>query len=93
MDQNPENFEFSKNPVKNVKAPMSANKIGEISNRCSQCYFTFANVSNLRLHLKIHSGEKNNKCKQCDFASTQAVVDRPTQLICISDLYLLSWRW
>ena len=22
-----------------------------------------------------------------------SVVDRPTQLICISDLYLLSWRW
>ena len=21
------------------------------------------------------------------------IVDRPTQLICISDLYLLSWRW
>ena len=22
-----------------------------------------------------------------------AVVDRPTELICISDIYLLSWRW
>ena len=21
------------------------------------------------------------------------LVDRPTQLICISDIYLLSWRW
>ena len=25
--------------------------------------------------------------------SGDSVVDRPTQLICISDIYLLSWRW
>ena len=25
--------------------------------------------------------------------SGEYVVDRPTQLICISDIYLLSWRW
>ena len=25
--------------------------------------------------------------------SSQVIVDRPTQLICISDIYLLSWRW
>ena len=25
--------------------------------------------------------------------ATDAIVDRPTQLICISDIYLLSWRW
>ena len=26
-------------------------------------------------------------------APTTTLVDRPTQLICISDIYLLSWRW
>ena len=26
-------------------------------------------------------------------AAQSIVVDRPTQLICISDIYLLSWRW
>ena len=32
-------------------------------------------------------------CKQLPPKYCCAVVDRPTQLICISDIYLLSWRW
>ena len=29
-------------------------------------------ASNLRVHLKTHSGEKSNKCNQCDYASSDA---------------------
>ena len=40
------------------------------SNKCNQCEFAFAQVGDLRRHLKMHSGEKSNKCNQCDFASS-----------------------
>ena len=42
------------------------------SNKCKQCDFTCSDTSDLRHHLKIHSGEKTNKCNQCDFASSYA---------------------
>ena len=42
------------------------------AHKCNQCEYTSSWASNLRTHLKIHSGEKSNKCKQCDFASFRA---------------------
>ena len=42
---------------------------GENSN---QCDFASSQASNLRTHLKIHSGEKSHKCRQCNCASSEA---------------------
>ena len=42
------------------------------SNKCNQCEYASSQGSNLRRHLKTHSGEKANKCNQCDYASSQA---------------------
>ena len=39
--------------------------------KCNQCNYTSSKKSNLRSHLKIHTGEKLNKCNQCDYASIQ----------------------
>ena len=39
------------------------------SNKWNQCNFVSYHASNLRKHLKTHSGEKSNKCNQCDYAS------------------------
>ena len=43
----------------------------EKSNKCNQCGYVPSQVSNLRKHLRIHSGEKLYKCNQCEYASTQ----------------------
>ena len=43
-----------------------------ISKKCSQCEYASSVASNLRKHLKMHSGEKSNTCNECDFASSQA---------------------
>ena len=39
-------------------------------NKCNQCDFASSRASDLRRHLKTHSGEKSHsgeKCSQCDF--------------------------
>ena len=38
-----------------------------ISKKCSQCEYASSVASNLRKHLKMHSGEKSNTCNECDF--------------------------
>ena len=38
------------------------------ANKCNQCDYASSQASNLRTHLKTHSGEKLNNCDQCDFA-------------------------
>ena len=43
-----------------------------ISKKCSQCEYASSVASNLRKHLKMHSGEKSNICNECDFASSRA---------------------
>ena len=43
-----------------------------MAHKCNQCEYNFSSASNLRAHLKIHTGQKSSKCNQCDFASSQA---------------------
>ena len=45
-----------------------------ISKKCSQCEYASSVASNLRKHLKMHSGEKSNKCNLCDYASSRTDV-------------------
>ena len=40
--------------------------------KCNQCEYTSSWASNLRAHLKTHSGERSNKCNQCNYASSEA---------------------
>ena len=56
--------------VKDLTAHLKTHN-GEKSNICGQCDYASSQSSNLKRHLKTHSGggEKSNKCKQCDYAS------------------------
>ena len=38
---------------------------------CSWCIYAFSEASDLRRHLKMHTGEKSNKCNLCDYACSQ----------------------
>ena len=58
------NEEASKNETKNDQYMLS--------NKCNQCDYTSSCASNLRRHLKTHSGERSNKCNQCEYASCEA---------------------
>ena len=55
-------------PLVGLEAP---SKQYEKSNQCNQCDFASLYASDLRIHLKTHSGEKSNKCNQCDYASSR----------------------
>ena len=60
MDQNLENYDLlSKINVK-ITAPVTATKTaqGKRSQKCIQCEYASSCASDLRRHLKIHSGEK-----------------------------------
>ena len=51
----------------------------------------FFNDDNDHADDQYHAGDHADD--YVDALADVSVVDRPTQLICISDIYLLSWRW
>ena len=70
MDQNRKVGDFSESGV-NVDTPLrNTNNVAEKSNKCNQCDYASSVKSNLKTHLKMHSGEKSNKCNQCEYASS-----------------------
>ena len=58
--------------VKYLKSHIFAQHKQQTVFSCEQCKFSTKRKSNLRRHLRTHSGEKSNKCDQCDFASSEA---------------------
>ena len=45
--------------------------------KCDQCNYASFRLRDLRIHLKLHSGEERpNKCNQCNFASSYASILR-----------------
>ena len=78
MEQTSENDDFSGIKYATMEITMKKTNNVTKSNKCNQCDFasSYASASsqesNLRAHLKTHSGEKSSKYNQCDFASSQA---------------------
>ena len=48
-----------------VNAKIIQNKTKNVikSNKCNQCDYASSHLGHLRIHLKMHSGEKPNKCE------------------------------
>ena len=65
------NYDFGLN---DANERMRKKKNGNVSQlkKCNQCGYASSRTGNLRIHLKMHSGEKSHKCNQCDFVSTRA---------------------
>ena len=59
-------------PFSEASRSYAAHTNKEKAKKCKQCNFSSDSSSNLRRHLKTHSGEKSNKCNQCDYASVDA---------------------
>ena len=53
---------------KNIKTCRQA-KPKSNETKCFHCLKTFNEVSELKIHSVVHTGEKPNKCNQCDFAA------------------------
>ena len=62
---------FTRNFLSDTKTLMR-----EKTNKCHQCDFATDRPSDLKRHVKAHSGEKSYKCEQCDFASVWAAALR-----------------
>ena len=61
-------------PVKIFSGYIWKRTVEKEPNKCNQCNFAAAQVSDLRRHFKRHSGEKSTKCNLCDFATSRAYV-------------------
>ena len=75
MEQSLRNYDFGFKDT-NVKVLKKTTENVMLTKKCNQCRYASSNSGNLRIHLKIHSGEKSNKCKQCDYASSDTHVLR-----------------
>ena len=71
MEQTLENCDYGMKDL-NVEIFMKKKNNAIRSNKCYHCYNAYSRASNLKRHLKTHSGEKQNKCNQCDFAFSEA---------------------
>ena len=56
----------------NMEIPKAKTKNVTKMNKCKQCNYASSHKGHLKVHMKIHSGEKSNKCNQCDYAPIQA---------------------
>ena len=46
-------------------------KSGIKSHKCKQCPFSSALASNLKIHTRIHTGDKSIKCNLCNYSTVQ----------------------
>nr|XP_027204656.1 zinc finger protein 808-like [Dermatophagoides pteronyssinus] len=61
------------NSVENVDNECSIDRHKRIPNKrhkCDQCQYSTTDKSNLKKHVRIHSGDKRYKCKQCEYATS-----------------------
>ena len=72
MEQALENYDISLKDANVTILKKTADNVLNKRNKCNLCDYASSHTSNLRAHLKMHSGEKSNKCNQCNFASSWA---------------------
>ena len=65
MDQQFEMNKLRENYI-DENVPMTKRNDGEKSSKCNQCDYLSSVTSNLKRHLKRHSGVNSDKCNQCD---------------------------